>query len=66
MVILIDQMRGAKTKLPAALAVVSGIVCILIFGAANFILPSLILTVAALCLLRNRLEVYTVEEEVAA
>ena len=65
-VILIDQMQGAKTKLPAAVAVVSGIVCILIFGAANFILPSLILTVAALCLLRNRLEVYTVEEEVAA
>jgi 4-azaleucine resistance transporter AzlC len=65
-VILIDQMRGAKTKLPAALAVVSGIVCILIFGAANFILPSLILTVAVLCLLRSRLEVYTAEEEVAA
>lgn len=64
-VILIDQMRGAKTKLPAALAVVSGIVCILLFGAANFILPSLLITVAVLCLLRSRLEVYTVEEEVA-
>ena len=64
-VILIDQMRSAKTKLPAALTVVSGIVCILLFGAANFILPSLILTVAVLCLLRNRLEVYTAEEEVA-
>ncbi len=65
-VILIDQLRSAKTMLPAAIAVVSGIVCILIFGAANFILPSLILTVAVLCLLRNRLEVYTAEEEVAA
>lgn len=64
-VILIDQMRSAKTKLPAAIAVVSGIVCILIFGAANFILPSLLVTVAVLCLLRNRLEVYTAEEEVA-
>jgi 4-azaleucine resistance transporter AzlC len=64
-VILIDQMRGAKTKLPAAIAVVSGIVCILLFGAANFILPSLLITVAVLCLLRSRLEVYTVEEEVA-
>ena len=64
-VILIDQMRSAKTKLPAALAVVSGIVCILLFGAANFILPSLLITVAVLCLLRSRLEVYTVEEEVA-
>ena len=64
-VILIDQMRGAKTKLPAAIAVVSGIVCILIFGAANFILPSLLITVAVLCLLRPRLEKYTEEEEVA-
>ena len=65
-VILIDQLRGAKTALPAAIAVVSGIVCILIFGAANFILPSLLITVAVLCLLRPRLEQYTVEEEVAA
>ena len=64
-VILVDQLRGAKTALPAAIAVVSGIVCILIFGAANFILPSLIITVAVLCLLRPRLEKYTVEEEVA-
>ena len=65
-VILIDQLREAKTMLPAAIAVVSGIVCILIFGAANFILPSLLITVAVLCLLRPRLEQYTVEEEVAA
>ena len=64
-VILIDQMRGAKTKLPAAIAVVSGIVCILIFGAANFILPSLLVTVAVLCLLRSRLEGCIAEEEVA-
>ena len=65
-VILVDQLRGAKTALPAAIAVVSGIVCILLFGAANFILPSLLITVAVLCLLRPRLEQYTVEEEVAA
>ena len=65
-VILVDQMRSAKTMLPAAIAVVSGIVCILLFGAANFILPSLLITVAVLCLLRPRLEKYTEEEEVAA
>ena len=65
-VILVDQLRGAKTALPAAIAVVSGIVCILLFGAANFILPSLLITVAVLCLLRPRLEKYTEEEEVAA
>ena len=52
--------------LPQIIAVVSGIVCILLFGAANFILPSLLITVAVLCLLRPRLEKYTAEEEVAA
>ena len=62
-VILLDQMKDAKSKLPAALALISSILCILIFGAANFILPSLILTVAALCVLRPRLEPLTAEEE---
>lgn len=61
-VILIDQLRGAKTALPAMLAVVSGVLCILVFGADNFILPSLIVTVAALCVLRPRLEPMTAEE----
>ena len=62
-VILIDQMRGAKTLFPVYLAVISGVVCILIFGPDNFILPSLIVTVAVLCLLRPRLEPVTEEKE---
>lgn len=61
-VILIDQMRGAKTLLSVAIAAVSGVLCILIFGADNFILPSLLVTVAALCLLRGKLEPLTAEE----
>ncbi len=62
-VILIDQMRGAKTLLPVYLAVISGVVCILIFGPDHFILPSLIITVAVLCLLRRKLEIVTQEKE---
>lgn len=61
-VILVDQMRGAKTLLPVYIAAVSGVVCILVFGADNFILPSLLVTVAALCLLRPRLEKHTEDE----
>ena len=61
-VIVLDQLKDAKTKLPAVLALVSSIVCILVFSAANFILPSLILTVAALCVLRGRLEPFTADE----
>ena len=65
MVILLDQLRDAGTKLPAGIALLSSGVCILLFGAANFILPSLLLTVAALTVLRPRLEPKLAETEVA-
>lgn len=64
-VILLDQLRNAGTKLPAGIALLSSGVCILLFGAANFILPSLLLTVAALTVLRPRLEPKLAETEVA-
>ncbi len=51
--ILLDQMKGAPSHLPAGIAIVSSIVCLLIFGPGNFILPSLIITVAALSVLRR-------------
>ena len=55
-VILVDQLRDAKSLVPLAAAVVSGIGCLLWLGPADFILPSLCITVAALLLLRPRLE----------
>ena len=64
-VILLDQLRDTGTKLPAGIALLSSGVCILLFGAANFILPSLLLTVAALTVLRPRLEPKLAETEVA-
>lgn len=64
-VILLDQLRDADTKLPAGIALLSSVVCILVFGTANFILPSLLLTVAALTVLRPRLEPKIAETEVA-
>lgn len=64
-VILLDQLRDAGTKLPAGIALLSSGVCILLFGAGNFILPSLLLTVAALTVLRPRLEPKLAETEVA-
>lgn len=62
-VILLDQMRGAKTLLPVWVALIASVLSILVFGADNFILPSLIATVAAMCLLRSRLEPLTAEEK---
>lgn len=55
-VILIEQLKGADTRLPALLAAVSAIVCLILFGADNFILPSLLITVALLTILRSRIE----------
>lgn len=56
--ILIDQIRDARNVYPPIIAAVSGIVSLLIFGASNFILPALILTVAGLFLLQNQIKAY--------
>lgn len=64
-VILIEQMKGADNRLPALLAFVSSIVCLLLFGPANFILPSLVITVALLTILRSRIETETERKEEA-
>ena len=55
-VILLDQMREAESKLPVLVALVSSLLSIAVFGPGNFILPSLLATIAALLLLRGRLE----------
>ena len=62
-VILIEQMSGADNRLPALLAFVSSIVCLVIFGPSNFILPSLLITVALLTILRSRIEPTKTEKE---
>lgn len=54
--IFVDQWRGAKTHLPALIGLGSSIVCLLIFGGNNFILPSLIITVTLLMALRGPIE----------
>ena len=53
--ILLDMLKDAKTVLPAVIAFVSCILCLAIIGADNFILPSLVVTVAALTILRPML-----------
>lgn len=47
-VIFIEQMRASKSKLPGIIGLFCATVCLLIFGANNFMLPSLIITVAIL------------------
>ena len=51
-----DQLRNAENRLPAVAAFVSAILCLVLIGPANFILPSLAITVAALVLLCRVIE----------
>lgn len=47
-VIYIDQMLASKNKITGIIGIVCAAVCLIIFGADKFLLPSLILTVALL------------------
>ena len=62
-VILMEQMKGADNRLPALLAFVSSISCLFFFGPSNFILPSLLITVMLLTILRSRIEPQNTEKE---
>ena len=53
-VILIEQLKSAEgSRLPAVIAAASSVTCLLLFGSANFILPSLAITVILLMLFRR-------------
>lgn len=54
-VIFIDQMRASKSKTPGIIGIFCAIICLLIFGADKFLLPSLIITVAILLAGKNRM-----------
>lgn len=60
--ILIDQIRSSKKAYPALFALVSSVGSILAFGKDNFILPSLILSVALLFLFQKQTQ--PIEQEV--
>lgn len=47
-VIFVEQWLGAKSHLPAIAGVAASILCLLIFGPSNFILPSMIVIVCIL------------------
>ena len=55
-VILLDQIKSTGMKLPALIGGVSSVLCIIILGRDNFLLPSLAVTVLVLLMLRNKLE----------
>lgn len=54
--ILIDMIRTNSTAQPAIVGGIASVLCLVIFGSENFLLPTLLATVAALILFRNRIE----------
>lgn len=61
-VILIDQLREAETRLPAVIAGISSLLCLIIIGADSFILPSLMITVGLLAAFWKVMEPALLEE----
>lgn len=55
-VILIDQWNAAKNHLPAIIGIVSAILCRILFGASDFIIPSMICIILLVTLLKKPME----------
>lgn len=55
-VIFLDQWKNNKNRIPAVIGILSAVVCRIIFGAAEFIIPSMALILLLLTLLRKHLE----------
>jgi len=55
-VIFISQWKSQKKHNPAIIGVLSSIVCLIIFGPNNFIIPSMIVILILLTIMKNKIE----------
>lgn len=55
-VIFINQWKSEKNHFPALAGVCSSVICLIVFGADNFILPSMLLILISLITARKRIE----------
>ena len=55
-VILLEQWKSAKSHIPVYCGAACAVLCLIVFGADSFILPSLVLTVLVLLALKKPLE----------
>lgn len=55
-VIIVEQWLGTKEHLPAILGIATTVICLIIFGADLFIIPSMVLIAAELLLFRKKLD----------
>ncbi len=61
-VIFVEQWKESKSHIPALTGLSSAILCLILFGPDNFILPSLLVTVAFLLLIKNKIPATNKEE----
>lgn len=54
--IFVEQWLSTKNHISALIGVFSSVICLLIFGAENFLIPTMVVIVAAMALLRNVIE----------
>ena len=55
-VIFVEQWESMKQHIPALTGVAATLVCLVVFGSQNFLIPAMLLIMAVLTLLRPRLE----------
>lgn len=55
-VIFMDQWEENKNHIPAIIGIIASFICLLIFGASNFILPSMMIILIALTIFKNPIE----------
>lgn len=55
-VIFVEQWKGQKNHIPAIVGVLSSLVCLLIFGAESFIIPSMAVITVIFAIFRKKLE----------
>lgn len=57
LVIFVEQWMEKKNRIPALIGVLAAFVCLLIFGADNFVLPTMLLVITILFVGNKKLEV---------
>ena len=50
--VFVEQWKSTRDHLPAVIGVLASVVCLLVFGAGNFLIPAMLLIAAALSVLR--------------
>jgi 4-azaleucine resistance transporter AzlC len=55
-VIMVSQWKEKKNRIPALIGAAGSVLCLLVFGPARFILPSMVVMLLALTLARGKLE----------